>query len=73
MFKPILQSAAVRALAAWAVARYVVLVARTTRWRIIGTAELTDFALGGPRIVAFWHDSLPAMPIFWLQAKRPGG
>jgi lysophospholipid acyltransferase (LPLAT)-like uncharacterized protein len=72
MFKPILQSAAVRALAAWTVARYVVLVARTTRWRIIGTAELTDFAKGAPCIVAFWHDSLPAMPVFWLRAKRQG-
>ncbi len=72
MMKRLLQSAWVQNAAAWAAARYVVLVARATRWRIEGEAELAAFAGGGPCIVAFWHESLPSMPMFWLRAKRLG-
>jgi lysophospholipid acyltransferase (LPLAT)-like uncharacterized protein len=72
MFKQILQSGAAQKRAAWALARYVVLAARTTRWRIVGAEHLAAFAAGPPAIVVFWHDSLPAMPIFWLAARRLG-
>jgi len=72
MLKKLLQSSAVQALAARAAARYVVMVAATTRWRIEGAAELAEFAKGDPCIVVFWHESLPSMPVFWLRARRLG-
>jgi lysophospholipid acyltransferase (LPLAT)-like uncharacterized protein len=70
--KRILNAAPARRFIAWAAARYVTLVARTTRWRIEGEPHLRAFAGGGPCIVVFWHESLPSMPIFWLSAKRLG-
>ncbi len=72
MLKRILQSEAVRGGTAWLAARYVVFVSRTTRWHVEGEAELREFAGGPPCIVAFWHESLPSMPMFWLSAKRLG-
>jgi lysophospholipid acyltransferase (LPLAT)-like uncharacterized protein len=72
VLKRFVQSPAVRALAAWAAARYVALAARTISWRIVGAPALQNFAAGPPCIVVFWHDALPAMPVFWLRAKRLG-
>ncbi len=63
--KRFLQSPRLRALIAWAAARYVVLVARTTRWRVEGGVS----AAAPPLIVVFWHEALPSMPIFWLRWK----
>jgi lysophospholipid acyltransferase (LPLAT)-like uncharacterized protein len=70
--KRILNTAAAQRFIAWAAARYVTLVARTTRWRIEGEPHLQAFAGGGPCIVVFWHETLPSMPVFWLTAKRLG-
>jgi lysophospholipid acyltransferase (LPLAT)-like uncharacterized protein len=70
--KHVLQSAPAQAAIAWAAARYVALVARTVRWRIEGEANLAAFAAGPPCIVVFWHETLPAMPIFWLRARKLG-
>ena len=61
--KRFLQSPRVRALLAWAAAGYVVLVARTTRWRVEGGVP----AASPPLIVVFWHETLPSMPVFWLR------
>ncbi len=72
MLKRLLRSGPAQDAIAWAAARYVTFVARTTRWRVEGAAELAAFASGGPCIVAFWHESLPSMPVFWLRAKRLG-
>jgi len=72
MLKSILQSAPVQAFTAWLATRYVVLAAYTIRWRIEGANELTAFAHDEPRIVVFWHETMPAMPIFWLNAKHLG-
>jgi lysophospholipid acyltransferase (LPLAT)-like uncharacterized protein len=72
MFRRALQAPAVRALAAALLSNYVTLAARTTRWRVIGETHLAAFAHGPPCIAAFWHDSLPAMPIFWLKARERG-
>jgi lysophospholipid acyltransferase (LPLAT)-like uncharacterized protein len=72
MFKRFLQSAAVRAVIAWVAGCYLHLVALTTRWRIVGGEEISGWAAGGPSIVAFWHEALPAMPIVWLEAGRRG-
>jgi lysophospholipid acyltransferase (LPLAT)-like uncharacterized protein len=72
MMKRLLRSAVVQGAASWVATFYVVFVARFTRWRIEGEAELAAFAAGGPCIVAFWHETLPSMAIFWLAAKRRG-
>jgi lysophospholipid acyltransferase (LPLAT)-like uncharacterized protein len=72
MLKKILQSAAVQAFGAWAAARYVVFVARTSRWRIEGQAQLDEFVRGTACVVVFWHETLPSMPVFWLRAKQQG-
>jgi lysophospholipid acyltransferase (LPLAT)-like uncharacterized protein len=72
MFKRLIQSSAMQALAAWAAARYVLFVARFTDWRIESEPALTAFATGTPCIVVFWHESLPSMPVFWLRAKQMG-
>ena len=66
--KRVLNSAAVQAAIVWAGYLYLVLVARTTRWEVQGRDHLDSFASGRPCIVAFWHETLPAMPIlfpFW--------
>jgi lysophospholipid acyltransferase (LPLAT)-like uncharacterized protein len=65
--KRVLQSAALRAAFAWAAFAYLTFVARTTRWQIEGHEAIEAFALGPPCIVAFWHETLPAMPILWLR------
>jgi hypothetical protein len=70
--KRILQSDRFRAALAWLAARYLQLVAKTLRWRIEGDAQIQEMATGGPLIVAFWHEAMPAMPILWQQAKRCG-
>jgi lysophospholipid acyltransferase (LPLAT)-like uncharacterized protein len=70
--KKFLQSAPVQAVIAWAAARYVEWVARSTRWQIEGEAQLRAMAEGPPLIVVFWHEALPTMPVFWLRAKRFG-
>jgi lysophospholipid acyltransferase (LPLAT)-like uncharacterized protein len=69
MLKNFLQSASAQTAIAGLAARYLRFVAATTSWRIEGDASLTAFAEGAPCIVAFWHEALPAMPIFWLRAK----
>ena len=70
--KKFLQSAPVQAAIAWAAARYVGLVARSTRWQVEGEAQLREMADGPPLIVVFWHETLPSMPVFWLRAKALG-
>jgi lysophospholipid acyltransferase (LPLAT)-like uncharacterized protein len=70
--KKIYRSAPVQAAVAWAAARYVTLVARSVRWRFEGDTNLLEMAKDEPLIVAFWHESLPSMPILWLRAKGMG-
>ncbi len=70
--KKFYQSAPAQAFIAWAAARYLTLAARTLRWRVEGEANLRLMAGEKPIIVVFWHECLPAMPIFWLRAKRLG-
>jgi lysophospholipid acyltransferase (LPLAT)-like uncharacterized protein len=70
--KKILQSDWLRAALSWLAARYLLLVVKTLRWRIVGEAELQEMATGAPMIVAFWHETIPSMPIFWQQARRRG-
>ncbi len=72
LFKRFLQSRLVQAVAARWLCAYVSIVARTTRWRIEGVAELAALAAGPPCIVAFWHETLPCMPVFWRRARAMG-
>jgi len=69
MLKNFLRSPKTQSFIAKAAAGYLRFVAVTTRWEIEGGAELAAFGTGAPCIVAFWHETLPAMPVFWLRAK----
>jgi lysophospholipid acyltransferase (LPLAT)-like uncharacterized protein len=71
MLKRFLRSPLVQALIAKLAARYLRFVAATTRWQFEGSSEHAAFAAGPPCIVVFWHEALPAMPVFWLRAKSP--
>jgi lysophospholipid acyltransferase (LPLAT)-like uncharacterized protein len=65
--KRFLQSAGVQSALARLAAGYLKFVARTTRWRVEDAACIAAFAEGPPCIVAFWHETLPAMPVLWLR------
>lgn len=70
--KKFYQSAPAQAFIAWAAARYLTLAAHTLRWRVEGEENLRLMAGHEPLIVVFWHECLPAMPVFWLRAKHLG-
>jgi lysophospholipid acyltransferase (LPLAT)-like uncharacterized protein len=70
--KRIFKSAPVQALIAWAVARYVMMIAYTTRWRIEGEEHLVSSIAGAPVIVVCWHETLPSTFILWRRAKALG-
>lgn len=74
MFRRLIRSAAVQAAFARALGLYLACVYRTTRWTLLGEAPLhAAFRSpdGAPRtvIAAFWHESLPMMPMLWQQAR----
>ena len=68
----LLKSPPVQAALAWAGASYLTLASATQSWRVEGEEHLRLMAEGSPLIVAFWHETLPSMPIFWRRAKRMG-
>lgn len=70
--KKIYQSAWAQAAIAWVAARYVTLVARTTRWRVEGEARFLSLTREAPVILVFWHEALPNVPVLWLRAKKRG-
>jgi lysophospholipid acyltransferase (LPLAT)-like uncharacterized protein len=67
--KRVLQSQAVQSVLAILAAAYLTFVARTTRWRVEGDQGLAAFAAPAPCIVAFWHETLPSMPVMWLRRR----
>jgi lysophospholipid acyltransferase (LPLAT)-like uncharacterized protein len=69
MLKNLLNSARAQAAIARLAAAYLRLVAATTSWQVEGEQAIAAFAAGPPCIVTFWHEALPAMPVFWLRAK----
>jgi len=71
--KRILNSAPMQTFIVCLAHAYLLLVARTTRWQVEGTEHIQLFASGPPCIVAFWHETLPAMPILWLKKSALGG
>ncbi|MDO9710202.1 lysophospholipid acyltransferase family protein [Paracraurococcus lichenis] len=75
MFRRLIRSDAAQGLFAWLLGLYLAGVYRTTRWTLVGEANLraalTDPAGGHrPVIGAFWHERLPMMPRLWLEALR---
>jgi len=72
MFKRIFQSELVQPAVARSAGVYLQFVALTTRWQIEGEEQVARWVTGAPCVVAFWHETLPSMPIGWLTAKRGG-
>ncbi len=67
--KRVIQAGPVQAAAAAAIAAYLRLVYRTTRWDVVGAEHLERLA-GQPLIGAFWHGRIMMMPFLW-PAGRP--
>src|SRR5579863_4458532 len=63
---------AVQRAGASALAAYLHLALRTTRWTLHGQPHIAPHMAGAPAIVAFWHERLPLMPTLWLRARRQG-
>ena len=63
----------VQAALARIVGLYLKLALRTTRWTIDGLEYVLPHAAGRPVVVAFWHEFLPLMPIFWPMSRRLPG
>jgi len=68
----ILKSAPAQAALAWGISLYTGFAVRTQIWRIEGEENLHLLTGDAPFIAAFWHETLPAMPILWLQCRRIG-
>ncbi len=72
MLKKLLRTGPTQQVLAWTAGRYLQFVALTTRWQIEGEDQISHWVTGPPCIVAFWHETLPSMPIAWLTARRHG-
>jgi len=68
--KRFLQTPKIQSVLAIAAAGYLGFVARTTRWQVEGGEGIAAFAAAAPCIVAFWHETLPCMPILWLRRRE---
>jgi len=70
--RKLIRHPAVQAGLARGLGAYIALVARTTRWRLIGAGPaLAEIAAGRPLVIAFWHERLPAIPaLFRLAAAE---
>lgn len=72
MLKRLLRHPRALALGAAAIAAWLRLVHRTTRWRIEGREHMRAiWESGVPAIGAFWHDQLPLMVFTWTH-RFPG-
>lgn len=72
MFRRLMRHPATQAALAWALGAYLSLVYRTTRWTLLGEANLrAALAAGEGRsfVLAFWHERLPMMPALWAPAR----
>jgi lysophospholipid acyltransferase (LPLAT)-like uncharacterized protein len=67
-----LKSPPVQAIGARIMGRYLLFAARTIRWRIQDDGAIAMLAAQKPVILAFWHETLPAMPILLLRARKAG-
>ena len=72
MASSVLASAPVRAILSGAIAGYIWLVHRTTRWRVEGGAHLDAATAEGKVIAVFWHNRIMMTPVSWPKdAPRP--
>jgi lysophospholipid acyltransferase (LPLAT)-like uncharacterized protein len=67
--KRVLSSSLIQSILAAAAAAYLKFVAETTHWQVEGVEQIAAFAGPTPCIVAFWHETLPSMPIVWLRRR----
>ncbi len=71
--KRLLRHRLVQAALARLIGFYLMLALRTTRWTIEGEGYLLPHVAGAPAIVAFWHERLALMPIFWPMSRQLPG
>ena len=72
MLKRVLRSAAVQAVTARLVGRYLDFALRTTRWTLSGAEHIARPLANQPVIAAFWHERLPLLPALWILMRRQG-
>ncbi|EHL96907.1 hypothetical protein HMPREF9946_04508 [Acetobacteraceae bacterium AT-5844] len=66
MFRSLIRHPRTQAMLAGLVGGYLAFCYRTTRWSLVGDANMRPHAgQGSPVIVAFWHERLPLMPMLW--------
>jgi lysophospholipid acyltransferase (LPLAT)-like uncharacterized protein len=70
--RKVIRHPAVQAGLARVLGGYISMVARTTRWRLVGAGPaLAEIAAGRPLVIAFWHERLPLIPpLFRLAAAE---
>jgi lysophospholipid acyltransferase (LPLAT)-like uncharacterized protein len=75
MFRRLIRHPAVQAPLATLLGLYLALVARTTRWTLLGEQHARGFANGRTAIAAFWHERLAVVPTSWpkLRHRVPNG
>ncbi|MDB5370875.1 MAG: hypothetical protein JWP20_2433 [Roseomonas sp.] len=74
MFRSLIRHPATQFMLAGLVGRYLAFCYRTTRWSLVGEANILPYVKASkPLIVAFWHERLPMMPMLWtiVHAKYP--
>ena len=72
VLKKLLRNAAVQALTARAVGAYLSFALHSTRWTIVGEANLARSLAGAPVIATFWHERLPLIPALWILMQKRG-
>lgn len=70
--KTLLKLAPVQSGLAWLLAAYFGLVARRQRWRVAGEENLRLLASTETYIVAYWHETLPSIPVLLRLARAAG-
>jgi len=74
MFRSLIRHPTTQSFLAGLIGRYLGFCYRTTRWTLVGEANILPHARRGePLIVAFWHERLPMMPMLWtvVHAQYP--
>ena len=67
-----LKSPRVQTALAAMIGRYLRFAIRTIRWRIEDAGTIAALARGQNGIIAFWHETLPVMPVLLLRSRRAG-
>lgn len=69
----VLKSPQARNVLSWLISSYIHITLKLqVSVRVEGQENLKLMAAGEPIIVAFWHETLPTMPVLWHQARRAG-